>query len=312
MNTALLVMCIIAGIVIVFWVAPALSMYIAVFCRKGHKANKGVDPEKEYFKGFEEEYRKVVSGLDKLEKEQIEISSFDGKRLIGYYCYTNKNHERLNKLAILFHGFRTNPFINLAPMAMTLVEMGYDIIIPYARGHVPSEGRATVGMLEQQDVLDWVEFAKKKYSPSKIVLGGISMGASSIGYASDRLKDVTALIIDCAFVSPYNQMVKETRQRHLPGEMLIPIMRLCGKLQLKKDIKSAVTDSLSKTTIPAFFIHGRKDKTVLVSECFKNYEACASKKEMLIVENAGHTAGLICSNGEGKLKLKKFILYCEK
>lgn len=312
MNTIHIVLIIIVGILIVFWVAPAISMYIAVFCRKGHKANKGVDPEKEYFEGYETEYRSAVQKLEGLYKEQIEITSFDGKKLYGYYCYSKEKNEKSDKAAILFHGFRTNPFLNLAPMAKVLLEMGYDIVIPYARGHVPSEGRSTVGLLEQEDVLAWTDFVKKKYLPSKFILGGISMGGSSVGYASDRLEGVNAIIIDCAFVSPYNQMVKETRQRHMPGEMLIPIMRLCGKMHIKKDIKAAVTDSLSKTDIPAFFIHGNKDATVLVSEGIKNYEACASKKEMLLVEGAKHTAGLIWSKDEGVSRLKKFILECEK
>ena len=47
-------------------------------------------------------------------------------------------------------------------------------------------------------------------------------------------------------------------------------------------------NEVAKTEIPILFIHGEVDDFVPVWMSEKNYEACNSEKELLIIKNADH------------------------
>ena len=50
----------------------------------------------------------------------------------------------------------------------------------------------------------------------------------------------------------------------------------------------SIPEIMKRNKIPVLFIHGDADDYVPMCMTIKNYEACASKKELYIVSGAGH------------------------
>ena len=49
---------------------------------------------------------------------------------------------------------------------------------------------------------------------------------------------------------------------------------------------------LKDNRVPVLFVHGKEDKFVPTWMSQKNYDACTSKKRLLMVENAGHGSSI--------------------
>lgn len=290
----------------VFCVGPGIVAYILTFCRKNDTGNLQSDPITHFYKGYEAEYKEKLERIKAIPSKRVTIKGNDGAKLSADY-YRNGS----DKLAILFHGYRTDPYVNFAGYGSILWDIKYDLLIVYERGHFPSEGSTSMAVLEREDLILWTEYAKKAFNPTAIVIGGVSMGGATVAYASDRLKEVNALILDCPFLSPYVQMANECKERHILPALVMPTIRLCGYIHLKQDIKEPVTKHLKNTDIPVLMIHGDKDKTVDFSYGELIFDSVASKKTFLKIKDAGHAAGMIIGGEDAAQKLSDFILECE-
>lgn len=300
---------------VVFCFAPGITIYCMIFCRKNDIGNLQSDPEEHFYKGYVERYRERLDKLCSLPYERLVIKANDGVALSAdYYEHKESTDASDKKLAMLFHGYRTDPYVNFAAHGCLLWDLGYDLLIVYERGHFPSDGSTSMAVLEQEDLITWTEYCREKFNPVKIVVGGVSMGAATVAYASDKLSDfseVKSLILDCAFLSPYIQLSNECRIRHLSPGPIMPVVKLCGHIHLKRDIKDSVLNHLDKTSIPVFVLHGEKDKTVSIEDGEKLYESINSQKSFLKVKDAGHAAALVIGGDEAEKELADFIKECE-
>lgn len=274
-----------------FIAGPAISSFFSIFTRKTGTPFREMNIEKSYYAPFYGEMCAALLRIDGLERKKITVRSEEGFDLAASY-YPGMSSDTV----ILVHGYNTVPLNNFVLIADYLHDKGYGILMPDCRAHRESGGkRCTLGLKEQYDLIRWIECADKTLGSENIFIYGMSMGASTVAYASDKITNnkVRGMILDCGFSSPYSQMSIDMRNRHIPAALLMPIVRLLGKLILGVDIKSSVCDSLRRTEIPALFLHGAADDTVPLCEGKANYEACSSEKEMIIVEGAVHTMSFI-------------------
>ena len=63
-------------------------------------------------------------------------------------------------------------------------------------------------------------------------------------------------------------------------------------------------DALKNNKIPALFLHGKADQTVPYNDSQVNYDACASKKKLLLPDGLHHT--LSFSTGSDDLRAEVF------
>ena len=191
--------------------------------------------------------------------------------------------------------------------------MGYNLAMVHQRGHSDSGGKKIgIGISEAEDLLKWAEYFSKDETVSQLVFCGTSMGCSTIAYASDRLEKASggkarAMILDCGFVSVYDQIKRDIGKRHVPPFAVMGVIALSAKLFSKIDIKEKTTDRLKNSKIPAFFLHGELDETVPVSDTMKNYDAAAGRKKVVVVENAYHAQAFTVGKNETKEKLRAFL-----
>lgn len=241
--------------------------------------------------------------------EKICIKSFDNLKLHGTLLKSGNNKN----CVICFHGYTSKGLNDYGAMSKFYHEQNFNVLMPDARNHGDSEGKYTgFGVLDRYDVLKWIEYAIERFGKDvNIFLHGVSMGGATVLMASglDLSKNVKAIISDCAFTSAYDifsYILK--RDYHIPKFPIMNITELITKIKAGYGYKDVSTlDEVAKTKVPILFIHGDIDDFVPVWMSEKNYEACNSEKELLLIKGADHAEAYYIDKAAYENALKKMI-----
>lgn len=262
-----------------------------------------------------EEYMKIIKPnkewILQQPMEHITIKSRDNLTLHADFLPAENPSD---KLAICFHGYTGCGMKDCVSISVFLHRLGFDCLIVDNRAHNNSEGNYVgFGILDRYDCLSWINYVNKRFNNQKnILLYGVSMGGSTVLMASglkELPKNVKAIIADCAFTSPYDVFTHVLKKDyHLPE---FPVMKMNDKLCKKKAGYSfkeySTLDAVKSTSIPIFFVHGKKDDFVPTWMSEKNFEACVSPKDLLLIENAGHAASYYENKDLFEHKATEFI-----
>lgn len=228
--------------------------------------------------------------FDAMEKENVWIESFDGRRLHGYFI----RNEKDGKVVISFHGYNTEARKEY-PLHHSYYRDGYTVLIVDQRGVGKSQGPfITMGLLERYDCLRWIDYVVKRYDGEvEILLEGLSMGASTIMMAARDIHapQVKGMIANCGFNSCTEQMAYTiTKLMHLPRVPVLATVKLYAKLLAKYDMDAiTAAESLADSDIPLLMIHGVKDTFVPYENLGIIYpHARAGHKRMVPCEHAAH------------------------
>lgn len=285
-----------AGVYLLFVAAPGVCSFFFIFGRRRVVPFRELDLHGHYLLPYRDVILAGCDRLDAVPSSTVSITADDGIELNARFFDTGSD-----ACVILIHGFTASPECNFAVLAADLLDRGYSVLMPVNRAHTGSGGRyTTLGLAESEDVLRWTEYAEDTLHKHRLVVYGMSMGCAAVSYSSDRLNPacVRGLCLDCGFSSPAQQMTDDMKKRHLPVRLLSPIVRLCGRVVLKRDLSVPVGDSLARCRIPALFIHGTGDESVPFEQGQRNYAACGAPKQALFVEGANHTVSYL-AGGEG-------------
>jgi len=291
-----------ASFLLLFWIFPSVLATILLFCGRW---DKELYLDKTYLLPHKRKMEAAIFCLEARASEQVTIISRDKTVLSGRWFNAGSD-----KSAILAHGFKASAISNCCMQAVAFLNRGYNVLLIDQRAHGKSGGKATCfGLKERYDILDWIKWLRVNKPCETLVAYGVSMGSAAIAYASPLIKndEMQAMVLDCGFSSPYEQMNNIAREKHIPWALMSPIVRLCVKLFFNCDIKDSVTDSLQRTKIPAFIIHGGMDEVVHCEHGRKNYLACASSKDFAFIPEANHATAFILGGDELEDKLFDFI-----
>lgn len=275
-----------------------LTLLIAYICfrigfyappRKNQNSDHIDLPEGEIYEVFWDAMRKWTLETRALPHEDVSIRSYDGLELWGkYYEYAPGA-----PIELMFHGYRGNAERDLSGGVQRCFKLGRSALIVDQRCAGRSEGSViTFGIKEHRDCLSWLDFMLERFGPDvKIILTGISMGASTVLIAGGKqLPDnVIGILADCGFSSAKDIIQTVTQKMGLPPALSYPFVKLGAKLfgHFDLDETDAVT-SLKHCKVPVIFFHGEADDFVPCEMSKLNYEACASRKKLVLVPNAGH------------------------
>ncbi len=223
--------------------------------------------------------------------EEVKITSFDGLKLNGYYLEAKTSTD---KTAILAHGYSASAKAMGMFAKYYYEDLGYNILMPDARGHGKSEGDYIgFGWHDRKDYVKWIEYViERSGRNSKIILHGVSMGGATVLMTSgeDLPDNVKAIISDCAYTS-----VKDELSYQLKGIYGLPVFPLLKTTSLITKLKAgyffgeaSALEQVRKSKTPILFIHGQEDNIVPFEMVLKLYENCGSEKELFIVPGAGH------------------------
>ena len=305
MNVFIIILLVIAGLYLLFALIPSLIVFFYIFGRRkanGLEAVKGT-----YLEPYSDEILDASRYFEALEHEELTMTARDGVSLYADYYRTGTG-----KTAILMHGYGATPMLNFAIQARELHKAGFGILFVTQRAHGKSGGkRCGLGLIEQYDLEDWISLMLDK-GEKELLLYGISMGSSTIAYASERLTDprIKAMVLDCGFDSPCEQLRSNGETHHKPWWIMLPHFILFAKLFLKTDIRRSVKSSLKNAVVPAFFLHGDADRTVAHRFTEENARVCASTKGVAIVSGAEHTMAYYAGDPCAREKLGVFLAEC--
>ena len=257
--------------------------------------------------GVKKARRELIEKFESYPKEELYIESFDKTRLHCNYYHTSDTAPT----AILLHGYRSMGLRDLSGIADEFFALGFNILLLTQRAHGKSSGGAiSFGIKERLDVKALCEYIdKKQYGKGKIILCGVSMGASSVLMASalPLPESVRGIVCDCPFSSPRDIIRKVISDKGLPAGFVYPFIRLGAILFGGFDPSSlSVCEEVKGAKIPLLLFHGTEDKLVPISmseEIFENYR---EKKTFVKIHGATHTTSVIYDRELYAASLKKF------
>lgn len=223
-------------------------------------------------------------------KDSLEVISRDWKymKLRAVEVEQPGSH----KWVIAVHGYKRDHHY-MENIGRKYAEQGFQVLLPDLQGHGDSEGRYIgMGKLECEDMKLWIDYILKKDPQAQIVLHGISMGAATVMMtAGEKLPaNVKCIVEDCGYADAYQLFKDELQQRFGMKEFpLLTLAEIIGRQKAEYSFKEAKPlEAVKKAKVPMLFIHGSKDTFINPADMDMLYEACASKKERLLIEGAPH------------------------
>ncbi|GCE14596.1 alpha/beta hydrolase [Tengunoibacter tsumagoiensis] len=230
--------------------------------------------------------------FDQQKFEQLELTSYDGLTLCGYYLPAK---VPTTKTVLLAHGYTSRAIPDMGSFAELYHEaLGYNVLLPDDRGHGLSQGKYIgFGWHDRLDFLKWIHKAIQIVGPdAQIVLHGLSMGGATVLMTSGEQlpEQVKAIVSDCAYTSISDILTFQLKQTYkLPPFPFIHLTSLICKLRAGYLFgEGSAVRQLAKNTRPILFIHGLEDDFVPTSMVYTLYDACQAPKDQYLVAKAGH------------------------
>ena len=256
-----------------------------------------------------EPIRESKAWFEAQKKEELEIRSEDGLRLRGTFV----PRESARGTLLLFHGWRSSWKMDFGMALPFYASLGLNLLLADERAQGRSEGKyMTYGVWESRDLALWVDcMAKKLGKEAPLLLGGLSMGAATVLMSSDLdfAGNVRGIIADCGFTTPY-AIIRHVagKTRAIPLDLSTAILEVFARRFAHFGLKDASTvESLKKTKLPVLFFHGLADDFVPPEMSRESYAACASEKELVLVEGAAHGMSYPVDPERVKGKIREFV-----
>lgn len=299
---------IICLIILLSFIAVILYFFSIAFVK--HNLGDVDDMDSEINKPLREYKEKISKGIEynnTRSHKWVKTLSYDGLQLMARY-YDNGYKNTI----ILFHGYRSSALRDFSCAVEMYTKMGFNILLCDQRSHGRSEGRLiTFGVKESRDVLSWIDFVEKQYKPQKIVLGGMSMGATTVLLSLKyKLPDeVKAAVVDCGFTSPVDIIKKVGKQSFkINASFFIPFLNLACKLFGKFSItEDSTVDAVKNSKIPIMFIHGEDDGFVPCEMSKKAYSCANENCKMLLIKGANHGLSFLVDEESVTSGIKEFL-----
>lgn len=286
--------CIVLGIILLVLLIAVLIGAFIVYRMAFGRNDKLIGPpeefpDTEFYTPYAEIMTKNIKEFVELPCEEVSTTSHDGLKLYAKFYPADENKPVL----IFFHGYRSNATRDGSGIHSIGHVKGINILVITQRSHAESEGKSiTFGLKESYDCLSWIDYVKERFGKDKkVILWGISMGAATVLTAAARgLPDnVLGIGADCGFSSPreiIRSVIKGMKLPVTPSYWLVKLgARIYGGFDLEE---TSAYEAMKRINVPVLFIHGAADDFVPCDMTRKNYEACVSDKELVLVENAGH------------------------
>ena len=281
------------GAMLALFILVILGSYLCyrfVFYAEPRQRKTGIEiPEGEIYEPFRDQMITWIQESRSMPHEDVSIRSFDGLKLCGKFYEFAPGAP----IELMFHGYRGTAERDMSGGIQRCFKLGRSALIVDQRSSGESEGNViTFGIREHRDCLSWIEFAVERFGPDvKIILTGISMGASTVMMAAGRTlpDNVKGVLADCGYTSAKEIICKVSRQVGLPPMVCYPFIKLGARLFGQFDLESYSPEEAMKTcTVPVIFFHGTNDDYVPHEMSRVNFEVCASRKRLVLIPGAGH------------------------
>ena len=282
----------VAAFVLLLVLAAAYVCYCITFYAPDRKPVDGDAieiPDGEIYEVFREDMERWTREVRAMPYEELSVTSFDGLTLYGKYY----EYKPGAPIELMFHGYRGTAERDLSGGVQRCFSLGRSALLVDQRCSGKSGGNViTFGVKEHRDCLTWVDFMRKRFPPDvKIILCGISMGASTVLMTADKPmpENVIGILADCGFSSAQDIIKSVIGKIGLPVKLSYPLVKLGAKLYGRFDLEeTSAEETLKNSRLPVIFFHGESDDFVPCEMSRINYEACTSRKMLVTIPGAGH------------------------
>ncbi len=223
---------------------------------------------------------------DRMEREELEIESYDGYRLKAFYVPAP---QKSDKYVIISHGYTYNRYGSLRYLHMFRT-FGYNCLIYDDRGHGANpRTKCTMGVRESRDLLVLIQWMHARFGDD-IILGlhGESMGAALQIMALKEKPAVRFVVNDCGYADLMGVLTNNVSTLHMPKCFCYLASAACRLVFGYSFTKVRPIDSLSGNTIPICFMHGAADDFIPCDHSERMYRATTAYSELHLFPGAGH------------------------
>jgi hypothetical protein len=219
------------------------------------------------------------------------MDSDDGIHLKAFYIAAP---EHSDKTVIIAHGYAGNATQMSGYARMYYERLGYNILLPDARGHGDSGGDYIgFGWPERMDYLKWIQrVLEDNGENTQVILHGVSMGGATVMMTSgeDLPPNVKAIVEDCGYTSVMDELTFQLkRMYHLPAFPIVDTTSILTKIRAGYSFgEASALEQVKKSKTPTLFIHGDSDTFVPTEMVHTLYENSPVEKGLYIVHKAGH------------------------
>ncbi len=221
------------------------------------------------------------------------------------------SHSPNGDAVLLLHGLADNR-IGMTGYAQLLLSSGFTVLLPDARAHGTSGGAlATYGLLERNDIHQWLDFLQTQDHPRCLFALGESMGAAQLLQALDTHPHLCAIVAESSFANfreiAYDRMGQPFHLGPWVGRILLrPLVEVAFlRARLKYHLRMediSPEDSVAATKIPVLLIHGAADSNIPVRHS-ERIHARAPNTILWEVPGADHCGALSTSPNEFEHRL---------
>ncbi len=252
------------------------------------------------------EYGVDLCWWDKVKFETIKIQNREKLQLVGHFFDNNSE-----KTVVILHGYG-GTYLEMQPYCKFFKDKNFNVLAVDNRAHGDSEGKCIgFGWYDRLDVLDWIEELNKKNPNHKIVLFGVSMGATAVCCASgEKLpKNVFAIVSDCAFANGEKQIKQVMAKNFKIGKLFLRHFKSYLKRVYSFDLSLIdACKQVKATSVPILFIHGQADDFVPVQNLYDLYNATPEGlRDKFVVEEASHAKSYMTAGVMYERKLNNFF-----
>jgi len=226
--------------------------------------------------------------------ESVQVSASDGVRLDGWLMTPNV----ANRCAVLLlHGVGDTR-LGMLGHARYLLQAGFTVLLPDARGHGASGGAIiSYGLREADDVKRWVDLLVRRDPGVRVYGLGESMGAAILIQSLPEEHRFRAIVAECPF-STFEDVASYRLQRAsgLPVALVWPVMQMgmqYVRLRYGFDLRHASPlAAIRAASVPTLLIHGTKDINIPPVESERIHAARPDLTRLWEVPGAVHVSAI--------------------
>jgi uncharacterized protein len=243
------------------------------------------------------------------ELQDVSIQAADNITLKGWYVHPRQFN---GSAAVLLHGITDNRE-GVAGYGKLLLDRGYAILLPDARGHGESSGdMATYGIKEADDIHRWVSWIYE-HDPPKCVYGfGESYGAALMLQSLAAESRYCAVAVESPFSSAremsYERVSGPFHMRPWFGKTVgrpaIWSATLYSRMRYGIDLlEPSPIEAVKHSSVPVLLIHGEKDQSISPHHSQLIAAAAPDHTQLWLVPNAWHTGAWSAAHQEFEERL---------
>jgi len=236
---------------------------------------------------------------------EITVEAQDGARLVAWHFKPPFRNPR--GVVMLLHGVSATR-AEMLPYARFLIENGFEVLAPDARGHGASGGSSiSFGAREVDDLRRWTGWCDRNLPGSPIYAIGTSMGAAILLQALGEGAPVRAAVAEASFRdfrSIANFRIGRSIGVGEPVAQYVFWPLRAGAFAYARSRYGIDLDSVSplkampKIRVPLLLIHGTLDNSIPASHSQALKAAAPESTVLWEIPNGGHCTALGMSGGE--------------